>query len=153
MAVEVGQRSRGGGGGGGDLLGGGRAAQIHREEIIVIFFLIGQSTQHPPPVSLPSPTQLASSVVDVRCQRSSSSFLSSSRFVAASKSHVALLIESIRSTSSDDFPASVHQYWSVFLPRKGRYLRRSMARSFEEEGAPMPSLSGRRLMRKSRSKR
>jgi hypothetical protein len=154
MAVEVGQRSRGGGGGGGDLLGRGRAAQRHREEIIVIFFyFIGQSTQHPPPISLPSPTQLASSIVDVLGQRSSSSFLSSSRFVAASKSHIALLVESIRSTSSDDFPASVHQYWSVFLPKKGRHLRRSIARSFEEEGAPTPSSSGRRLMRTSRSKR
>ena len=102
---------------------------------------------------MPSPTQLASSVFDLRCHRSSSLFLSSSRFVAASKSHVALLVESIRSTSSDEFPASVHQNRSAFLPRKGWYLRRSIARSFEEEGAPTPSSSGRRLMRAIRSKR
>ena len=52
------------------------------------------------PFFLPSPTKLASSVVDERCHYSSSSFSSSSRFVAASKLHVALLVESIRSTSS-----------------------------------------------------
>jgi hypothetical protein len=93
MAVEVAQRSRGGGGGWGDPLSGRCAAQSRGEETVVIFF--GQPTQHPPPVSLPSPTQLASSVVSVRCHRSSSLFSSSSRFVAASKSHVALLVESI----------------------------------------------------------
>ena len=153
MAVEVGQRSRGGGGGGGDLLGGGRAAQGHGEEILVLFFFIGQSTQYPPPISLPSPTQLALSVVDVRCQHSSSSFLSLSLFVAASKSHVTLLVESIHSTSSDEFPASVHRYRSAFSPRTEQLLLRSIARLFEEEGAPTPSSSGRRLMRASRSKR
>ena len=94
MAIEVAQRSRGGGGGGGNPLGGGHAAQSHGEEIVVIFFFMGQPTQHPPPVSLPSPTQLASPVVDVQCHHLSSSFSSSSRFVAASKLHVALLVES-----------------------------------------------------------
>ena len=61
----------------------------------ILFYFIGQPTQHPPPVSLPSPTQLALSVVDVQCHHSSSSFSSSSRFVAASKLHGALLVESI----------------------------------------------------------
>ena len=58
-------------------------------------YFIGQPTQHPPPVSLPSSTQLASSVVDVQCHRLSSLFSSLSRFVDASKLHVALLVESI----------------------------------------------------------
>jgi hypothetical protein len=74
-------------------------------------------------------------------------------FVAALKSHVALLFESIHSTSRDEFPALGHRYRSAFLPRKERLLRRSIARSFEEEGAPTPSSSGRRLMRASQSKR
>ena len=39
------------------------------------------------------------------------------------------------------------------MPRKGRYLRRSIARSFEEEGAPTTSSSRRRLMCASPSKR
>ena len=60
----------------------------------ILYYFIGQPTQHPPPISLPSPTQLASSIGDVRCHRLSSSFLSSSCFVAASKLHAALLVES-----------------------------------------------------------
>jgi len=84
MAVKVAQRSHGGRGGVSDPLGRGRAAQSHGEEIVVIFFyFIGQSTQHPPTISLPSPMQLASSVVNVRCHRLSFSFLSLSHFVAA----------------------------------------------------------------------
>ena len=85
------------------------AAQSHGEEIVVIIYFILLvnllSTQHPPPVSLPSPTQLASSIVDERCHRSSSSFSSSLRFVAASKSHVAPLVESFVHTmqASSDF--------------------------------------------------
>ena len=56
-------------------------------------FFMGQPTQHPPPVSLHLSMQLALSVVDVWCHRSSSLFSSSSRFVAASKSHIALLVK------------------------------------------------------------
>ena len=44
-------------------------------------------------------------------------------------------------------------YRSACSPRKGRYLCRSIARSFVEEGAPTPSSLGRRPMRESRSKR
>ena len=123
------QRSRGGGGGGGDPLGGGFAAQSHGEEIVVIifFYLVGQPIQHPPPVSLPSPMQLASSIVDVRCQRSSSSFSSSSRFVAVSKLHVALLVESFvhMMQASKRFPALLRTRHPSQLIRCHRRVRPS----------------------------
>ena len=134
MAIEVAQRSCGGGGGGGNPLGGGHAAKSHGEEIVamIYFILLVNLLSILLPFFFPSPTQLALSVVDEQCHCSFSLFSSSSRFIAASKSHVALLVESICSTSGDVFPPSVSRYRSVCLPRKGRYLCRSIARSARE---------------------
>jgi hypothetical protein len=95
----------------------------------ILFYFIGQPTQHPPPVSLPSPTQLASSIVDVRCHRSSSSFSSSSHFVAASKSHVALLVESFvhMMQASKRFLASLRTRHPSQLIRRHRRVRPSLS--------------------------
>jgi len=95
----------------------------------ILFYFIGQPTQHPPPVSLPSPTQLASSIVDVRCHPSSSSFSSSSRFVAASKSHVALIVKSFVHTmqASKQFSASLRTRQPSQLIRHHRRVRPSLS--------------------------
>ena len=108
------------------------AAQSHGEEIVVIIYFILLvnllSTQHPPPVSLPSPTQLASSIVDVRCHRSSSLFSSSSHFVVASKSHVAPLVESFVHTmhASKQFSALLRTRYPLQLIHRHSHVRPSL---------------------------